>query len=160
MARTRSPKPTAGAPAAVDRWHLDDNVAHLMSRVVNRLNAQLLEHLRKHELTNQHYRIMQILYDEDGITIGEMCRRAVIAQPVLSRILTQMEERDLLQRRQDKADSRFRLIRLTPVGRATYERVWPIARSILDAATDGFDRNERSRLVELLGKLDRHVNGD
>ena len=125
-----------------------------MSRIVNRMNAQLLEVLRPMKLTNAHYRIVQLLYDEGVLTVGELARRVVIPQPVLSRVLTQMETRNLVRRQANAADSRFKEIALTDHGRATYEDIWPRAKQILSDALADIDPAERKQLVKLLQKLD------
>jgi DNA-binding MarR family transcriptional regulator len=140
---------------AVDAWHLSGNFANFMSRIINRLNARLLEVLRTYKLTNAHYRIAQLLYDEQVLTVGELARRVVIPQPVLSRVLTQMETRNLVQRRANPNDSRFKEIVLTAHGRTAYEAIWPRARQMLDDALADFDPVDRKVLLQLLQRLDK-----
>ena len=125
-----------------------------MSRIVNRMNAQLLEVLRPHKLTNAHYRIAQLLYDEGVLTVGELARRVVIPQPVLSRVLTQMETRELVVRRANAKDSRFKEVVLTEHGRAAYRKIWPRARQILNDALEDLNPTERKLLLGLLERLD------
>lgn len=139
---------------AIDNWHLTGNFANYMSRIVNRMNAQLLEVLRPHKLTNAHYRVAQLLYDEGVLTVGELAKRVVIPQPVLSRVLTQMETRNLVERRANAKDSRFKEVVLTEYGRASYRKIWPRARQILDEALKDMAPADRQQLVRLLEKLD------
>ncbi len=148
-------KAKASAPMdSIDDWHLSGNFANYMSRIVNRMNAQLLEILRPIKLTNAHYRIAQLLYDEGVLTVGELAKRVVIPQPVLSRVLTQMESRNLVRRQANAEDSRFKEIVLTDHGRAAYEAIWPKARQILDDALADLASDERKQLLKLLQKLD------
>lgn len=148
-------KTTGQSRDRVERWHISGNFAHYMSRALNRLNLELLEILRPHRMTNQHYRILQALYEENGLTIGALSKRMVIAQPVLSRVLTQMETRALVTRRPSAHDSRYREIVLTERGRRAYEAIWPEARRILETALAPLGADDRKRLLALLMALDK-----
>ena len=149
-----APSPPHSIDAGVDNQHLTGNFANYMSRIVNRMNLRLLEVLRPHNLTNSHYRIIQLLYDGDRITIGELSKRVAIPQAVLSRVLTQMEKRKLIRRRANAKDSRFKEIFLTDRGRQAYVEIWPEARKILDTAFVGLEPAEQETLLALLRKLD------
>ncbi len=137
---------------------MERNIAALMSRALNKMNLKLLELLRDHGINNQHFRIIQVLYDDDGVSVGEISRRLVITHPVVSRILIQMEERSLIRRVPAKKDLRFRMINLTEQGRSMYEDVWPAAREILSDSVRFLPDEEQQELIRLLAKLDRAIS--
>src|SRR4029078_7910286 len=55
--------------------------------------------LRRHDLTEQHWRILRALTAVDTIEVTELARVAFLLGPSLSRILRDLEARDLIERR-------------------------------------------------------------
>ncbi len=88
------------------------------------------------------------------MTIGELYRGLVITQPVLSRILIQMEQRELVQRVADEKDSRVRNVVLTEKGRQLYSEVWPPASEILKRFTSKFNDDDLEKLIRALNRMD------
>ena len=62
--------------------------------------------LRNHGLTEQQWRILRALTAVDTIEVTELARVAFLLGPSLSRILRDLEARDLIERRTAKADLR------------------------------------------------------
>src|SRR6201986_5651230 len=62
--------------------------------------------LRNHGLTEQQWRILRALSAVEAIEVTELARVAFLLGPSLSRILRDLEARDLIDRRTAKADLR------------------------------------------------------
>src|SRR3981189_2617710 len=62
--------------------------------------------LRNHGLTEQQWRILRALASIDAIEVTELARVAFLLGPTASRILRDLEARDLIERRTAKADLR------------------------------------------------------
>lgn len=132
----------------------DNNVASQMASIIYRLDQTLRDTiLRKLDLTYIHFRVLQYLYEEDGRQIGEIATAIAVRQPVLSRVIDQMEERALVRRRADLHDSRRMRVYLTDHGRSRYEEAWPPAHDLLETALKGFKAREREALRRLLKKM-------
>src|SRR5437588_12123286 len=67
---------------------------------------QFRRSLRNHGLTEQQWRILRALTAVDTIEVTELARVAFLLGPSLSRILRDLEARDLIERRTAKADLR------------------------------------------------------
>ncbi|MDX3896034.1 MarR family winged helix-turn-helix transcriptional regulator [Pusillimonas sp.] len=133
---------------------LDTNVASQMASIIYRLDQILRDTiLRKLDLTYIHFRVLQYLYEKDGRQIGEIAAAIVVRQPVLSRVIDQMEERALVRRSADPQDSRRMRVYLTDHGRSRYQEAWPPAHELLETALKGFKGREREALRRLLKKM-------
>jgi len=133
---------------------LDTNVASQMASIIYRLDQILRDTiLRKLDLTYIHFRVLQYLYEKDGRQIGEIAAAIVVRQPVLSRVIDQMEERALVRRSPDPQDSRRMRVYLTDHGRSRYQEAWPPAHELLETALKGFKGREREALRRLLKKM-------
>ena len=96
-------------------------------RITNLLNARLLERLRIHGMTVPRWRVLIGLIVRDGRTISDLVEFTIITQPVLSRIIDQMERDGLVKRQTARRDSRVVEVYLTPHGRKLYAEIAPVA---------------------------------
>lgn len=141
-----------------DDWSLQKNIAFRMACVIFRMDQELRDSvLRDLDLTYAHFRVLQVLFDDDGQQIGDIARSIVMRQPALSRVIDQMEVRKLVRRKQDKDDSRYMRVYLTPTGKRHYEQAWPAAHRIMAQALAVVDGSERNMLCELLTRIDTHM---
>lgn len=144
-------------PAMPDT-HLDRNLAFHMASIIYRLDQDLRDSiLRKLDLTYVHFRVLQYLYEKNGQKIGDLATAIVVRQPVLSRVVDQMEERALVKRRPDPNDSRSMRVYLTPKGKARYKEAWPPAHLLIDKALNNFDQQEHETLLFLLKKMSVNI---
>lgn len=132
----------------------ENNIVSQMASIVFRLDQILRDTiLRKLDLTYIHFRVLQYLSEKDGRQIGEIAVAIVVRQPVLSRVIDQMEERALVRRSADPQDSRRMRVYLTEHGRNRYQEAWPPARDLVETALKGFKAREREAMRRLLEKM-------
>jgi len=89
--------------------------------VVQRFRAVLSEH----DLTEQQWRILRALDDQDGLEISLLAERCQILLPSMTGILKRMQVRGLLRRKANRADGRSILIALTPGSKSLIEQIKP-----------------------------------
>jgi|GEM_PF-712613 len=155
--KTTPPK-TQPAGLAKDDWSLQTNIAFRMACIIFRMDQELRDGvLRELDLTYAHFRVLQVLFEQDGQQIGDIARSIVMRQPALSRVIDQMQVRKLVQRRQDRDDSRYTRVFLTAAGRHQYQQAWPAAHDIIQRALEGVERKERKQLCDLLTRIDLHM---
>lgn len=137
---------------------MTEYLPHLLGRLMNALNLQLLEILRPLNLTVQQYRVMQVLQAApDGISIGEVSRDMIVEQSAVSRLMDQLQRRGLIRRSRSPRNSKVVEVTLTERGRAILEQISPQVRQIVSNAISVFENDEEETLDLLLGKLLRHV---
>lgn len=133
---------------------LERNIAFQMASIIFRLDQILRDTiLRKLDLTYVHFRVLQCLYEKNGQTIGDIASKIVVRQPVLSRVVDQMQERTLVRRKPDAKDSRLMRVYLTPHGKARFQEAWPPAHELLEKTLSGFEAGEREIMTSLLKKM-------
>ncbi|HWK61780.1 MAG TPA: MarR family transcriptional regulator [Eoetvoesiella sp.] len=133
---------------------LEHNIAFQMASIIYRLDQDLRDTiLRKLDLTYVHFRVLQYLYEKDGQKIGDIATAIVVRQPVLSRVIDQMEERALVKRRADPSDNRLMRVYLSAKGKARYKEAWPPAHAMIDDSLRNFDQQEQDTLLRLLSKM-------
>ncbi|ARP53751.1 MarR family transcriptional regulator [Alcaligenes faecalis] len=145
-------------PVSIPDSSVETNLAFQMANIIYKLDQTLRSTtLREHNMTYVHFRVLQYLWDKDGRSIGEIAKAIVVHQPVLSRVIDQMEERELVQRRTDENDSRYMRVYLSETGRERYAQVWPAAKKMIDDALSVLNPNEREDLGRMLRNVATHL---
>ena len=73
-------------------------------------------------LTYKQYILFLVLWEQDGLTVGEICRRLMLDSGTLSPLLKKLRQQGYLEKRQRSDDERSVLITLTEKGRALQEQ--------------------------------------
>ena len=73
-------------------------------------------------LTYTQYIVFLVLWEQDGLTVGELCDRLMLDNGTLSPLLKKMQQAGYVERRRSEEDDRVVHITLTEEGRALQER--------------------------------------
>lgn len=79
-------------------------------------------YLKALDLTYTQYIVLLVLWEKDGITVGEICRRLMLDSGTLSPLLKKMQTLGYLEKQHSKDDERAVLIYLTGEGHALQEK--------------------------------------
>ena len=73
-------------------------------------------------LTYTQYLVFLVLWEKDGITVGEVCSRLMLDNGTLSPLLKKMQQAGYIDKTRSQEDDRIVLITLTEEGRALQEK--------------------------------------
>ena len=79
-------------------------------------------YLKSLGLTYTQYIVFLVLWEKDGITVGEICEKLMLDNGTLSPLLKKMEQAGLVIRQRSREDERVVEILLTDEGRALQEK--------------------------------------
>jgi DNA-binding MarR family transcriptional regulator len=79
--------------------------------------------MSRHGVRVGQHIVLSVLWEQDGLTPGEIARRLGTATPTIVNTATRMEEAGFIVRRPDPADARLVRLYLTPRARAAREPV-------------------------------------
>lgn len=130
-----------------------DLVPYLLHRATNEVNRAWRDRLRPHGLTIQRWQVLSVLAAFDGARVTEVAELVAVDQPVVSRVIDQMERDGLVTRTADPDDGRVTLVRLTDAGRATHADLIPDATRFVDDLTGTLDDGAVGRLAAALTTL-------
>jgi DNA-binding MarR family transcriptional regulator len=89
-----------------------------------------------------------------GLRITELGEDVLLTQPGMSRLVSRLEARGLVQRVDDPDDARACRIQLSPAGVETQRRIGRThARHVAEAMTRNLDRSELEQLLSLCRRL-------
>src|SRR6202000_3053085 len=110
--------------------------------------------LRRHDLTEQQWRILRALAAIDTIEVTELARTAFLLGPSLSRILRDLEARKLIARKTAKTDLRRTVVSISDKGLKLMEVVAPSSEAIYAEITRRYGAKRLAELHEMLGALE------
>jgi DNA-binding MarR family transcriptional regulator len=122
--------------------------------LVNRLyDKRLQDALGPLGVAPGQFPALVMLFQKDGLTQAELCRRIGVEQPTMANTLARMERDGLIRREADAADKRRAFIYLTAKAKAAQAAIMDEARKVAAQAVARLSAAEQDALFSLLAKL-------
>ncbi len=121
------------SPDTCEALHLDNQLCFALystSLMLTKVYKPLLQSIG---LTYPQYLAMLVLWQEDGITVGEISSRLLTDPGSLTPLLKRLEAEGLITRTRSSADERVVELRLTPQGRALQKQAEAFPACIAEA---------------------------
>ena len=147
----------AGEMRSVPMREFSRSLPMSLLRAREAVMRQFRPSLRNHGLTEQQWRILRALTAVDTIEVTELARVAFLLGPSLSRILRDLEARDLIERRTAEADLRRGVVSISPKGLKLIEAVAPTSEAIYAEITSRYGARKLAELQDMLGELERSL---
>jgi DNA-binding MarR family transcriptional regulator len=122
----------------------------------NLINRTVTNALAQYEITSQQWAILGVLsnaHATGGIAVGELSNLLKVSRQNISGILLRLENRDLIERITDSIDTRTRLVRLTPEGKAIWEKMMPRIAAYFNEIMEGVNFDDSVTFLNLLNQL-------
>lgn len=150
-----------GVPAArqVPMRDFSRSLPMSLLRAREAVMRQFRPSLRAHGLTEQQWRILRALAAIEAAEVTELARTAFLLGPSLSRILRDLEARNLIERKTAKTDQRRSMVSITKEGVKLMASVAPTSEAIYAEITRRFGAGKLAELQEMLGELEQSLAG-
>src|SRR3954451_7836095 len=114
--------------------------------------------LRVYGLTEQQWRILRALSSVESIEVTDLARVAFLLGPSLSRILRDLEARQLIERKAAKADLRRAMVSISAKGLKLIEAVAPTSEMIYAEITKRYGARKLAELQDMLKALESSLS--
>lgn len=118
------------------------------SRNIINLYTPLLKQLG---LTYTQYIVLLVLWEKDGITVGEICEKLKLDNGTVSPLLKKLEQAGIVTRKRSPEDDRVVIITLTKEGKALQQKAKHIPEQV--ACGISLPPEKAKQLYELLYEL-------
>ncbi|MCJ2371666.1 MarR family transcriptional regulator [Pseudomonas sp. RGM 3321] len=147
--------PAHAAPADCDSLLLDNQLCFALystSLMMTKVYKPLLQALG---LTYPQYLAMMVLWEKDGLTVGDVSTRLLTDPGSLTPLLKRLEGEGFISRTRSKEDERVVLLHLTEQGRALRHQALSIPGCILSASGLNMERlrDLQTQLLDLRDHL-------
>lgn len=134
--------------------NLREFLPYQLSVVTNRISAALARlYSEKFNLGIPEWRVMAVLGQQPGLSADEVCAATRMEKVPVSRAVTKLRSRRLLERGFSGRDRRRSVLRLSLEGDVIYRRIVPLALAFEADLKTALSRREQRQLREILAKL-------
>ena len=109
--------------------------------------------LKKHGLTEQQWRVIRVLAADQPLDASALAERTFLLAPSVSRILTTLQDRGLIERSADRSDQRRSVLRLSATGEQRFRDVAPDSEALYAQIEVQIGSDDMARLYELLARF-------
>ncbi len=139
--------------AAAKAFRLEDHLFFYFSQILAGRTRAINAQLRPHGIDYPRWRVLAVLQEHSGATMGELADLTSVDRTTLTRTLGLMENAGLLARRERKSDRRSLAISLTAQGRRMFARILPLTLTETDRALTDFSAEEIEALKDWLRRM-------
>ncbi len=100
--------------------------------------APIRPHLREANVTEQQWRVLRVLADAEYLDARGIAEQGLLYPPTVTRILRELTDRGLIERKIDPNDGRRAIISITSAGRQLVANTAKHTKVLLDAYTEAF----------------------
>ncbi|SEK84185.1 transcriptional regulator, MarR family [Roseateles sp. YR242] len=152
---TAAAAPGTATPAACVPLDIDQQLCFAVYSTMLGLNKIYRDLLKELGITYPQYLVLLVLWQRDGLTVGEISERVFLDSPTITPLLKRLEAAGLLTRTRSAQDERQVLITLTEEGRTMQRRASHLPECVAEAAdTDVAEIIElRDRLLALRSRM-------
>jgi DNA-binding MarR family transcriptional regulator len=128
-------------------------LAFLISQLGSHVSALFAEGLAPLKLTPPHTGILSAMTQFDGLSQQALGEKLGVFPSRLVQLLDELEERGLVERRDNPADRRSYALYLTDAGRQAVNDIQGIAHALQNAVCGALDKSQQIQLKELLTRI-------
>ena len=132
----------------------------LFTRASKLTRAAADEAMSRHGVRVGQNLVLEVLWEKDGLTPGDLAGRLHVATPTIVNTATRMETAGLLTRERDPDDARLVRLYLTDLARTARHPVEEARRRLEERVTASLTTDERRHLDSALKKIIRELSGD
>ena len=125
----------------------------LFTRASKLLREAADEAMSRHGVRVGQNIILEVLWQQDGLTPGEIARRLHLSTPTVVNAATRMEDAGLITRKRDDADARLVRLHLTQRARSVQAAIQRERSALEQRATSNLTHQERRELHSALTKI-------
>tara|TARA_B100000780_G_scaffold90443_1_gene62514 strand:- start:3885 stop:4367 length:483 start_codon:yes stop_codon:yes gene_type:complete len=150
--------PLKNTKSTAEILQLERYLPYRLSILSNRISALISEtYSAKFALSITEWRIMAVLGEYPGVSADEVSLKTQIEKSILSRAISKLLHRKLLERAFDPADKRRSMLRLTETGLSVYDELVPISYDYEQQLLTCFNDSESQQFSELIDRLYAHA---
>ncbi len=133
---------------------LEDHVGYWLRFVSNHVSASFARRLEKFDISVSEWVAMRSLYDEPAPTSSTALAETMgLTKAPVSRLVERLVQKDLVERKDSRADGRAQEIRLSSVGQKLVPRLAALADQNDEAFFGDLPENTRSALIALMKQI-------
>ncbi len=131
----------------------DDCILFLLAKAYQKAHGDFKKQLHSYGLTPIQHLVLEALWDEDGLSVGDIGKRLVFDRATLSGVLDRLSAGGWVLKQSDAEDKRMLRISLTPKSMGLKPKLTAVRNETNKELLAGFSLEEKVLLKRLLRDL-------
>ena len=136
----------------------DRLLPYLLARASHIISAEFYENLRRRGIPVRRWRLLGLLWDSDGMTIGELSEGILVEQSSTTRLVDRAVAEGLVRKRSDSGDRRKVVVTITDKGRDYIAELVEEAQRVNAALAEDYDPRKTAAIMAALRDLIDHFS--
>ena len=129
---------------------LSQYLAFLLASAHRRMRIGITQSIGEDGFTEEHWRILRVLADEQGRTMGELAERVLMNGPALTKNMDKLVSRGVVQRAADPSDNRKVVVFISDLGLDVVARLTERVDAHHDSIEEALGARKTVQLKKLL----------
>ena len=138
----------------------ENSIGPWLGKTVKIVDYFLQESLNEVDLnlTKEQMVVLKKLHDQDGLNQNELAFLTLRNKSSLTRLLTKMENKKYITRKQSAEDKRINRVFITQLGRGIFQKTKPVMAALIKRMEKNISENERHQIIKILKKIQVNFN--
>lgn len=136
---------------------IKESLGYIITNTGRKITQHLTHRFQEYGITSEQWGVLQTLTEEDGITQAELSRRTEKDPTNVTRILDQLERKEMIRREANKGDRRSFLIYVTESGRSTSQKLLPVELEFTQSYLKHFSKEDLAVLRRAFEKINEQL---
>lgn len=140
----------------------ENSIGPWLGKTVKILEYYLQERFDNHnlDLTKEQMIVLKRLHDKDGLSQNELAFLTLRNKSSLTRLLSKMEKKSYIFRKQCKEDKRINQVFLTDIGKQIFLKSKPAIKEMIDTMEQNISVSEKQQIIKTLKKIQHNFDSD
>jgi len=133
----------------------DDCIAPWLGKTIKIVDYYLQESLSDNglDLTKEQMIVLKKLHDQNGLNQNELAFLTLRNKSSLTRLLSKMENKKYIIRKQGETDKRINKVYITDLGREIFQKSRPTIKYMMDTVEQNISSQEKEQIINTLKKI-------
>lgn len=145
---------------SVETIDFENSIAPWLGKTIKIVDYHLQEALNQNnlDLSKEQMIVLKKLYDQDGLNQNDLAFLTLRNKSSLTRLLSKMEHKKYIIRKQSKEDKRINKVFITTLGKEMFIKTRPIIKDIINTMELGISKNEKQHIINTLKTIQYNFN--
>ena len=140
----------------------ENSIGPWLGKTVKILEYYLQEQFNEHglDLTKEQMIVLKRLHDEDGLSQNELAYLTLRNKSSLTRLLSKMENKGYISRKQCKEDKRINHVFLNELGKKIFKKSKPAINEMISRMEQNISDSEKQQIIKTLKKIQSNFDSE
>ena len=140
---------------SIEKIDYDDCIAPWLGKTIKIVDYYLQESLSQNglDLTKEQMIVLKKLHDQDGLNQSELAFLTLRNKSSLTRLLSKMENKKYIIRKQGEKDKRINKVYITNLGKEIFQKTRPTIKYMMDKVEQNISPEEKEQIINILKKI-------